>query len=238
MNDTLTKEMTVGAMVAEDFNRTKIFEELGIDYCCNGSDTLEEACNKQHLNPADVLTQLNNNTEEAGTVNFAKWPLDLLVDYVLKVHHRNFHQHHEALLRLVEKVEHAHGNRHPVLHEVRNAVAASFEELESHFAKEEQVLFPHLYEMYQAHEEARLTAAFHCGSIAFPIRQMMMEHDVAGETWQHIADITENFTTPTDGCSSYRLMNRELYRFFADLKEHVAIENNLIFPGFLKMEQE
>ena len=67
-------------------------------------------------------------------------------------------------------------------------------------------------------------------------RQMMLEHDTAGETWQHIADLTEDFTTPADGCASYRLMNRQLYQFFEDLKEHVSLENNLIFPGFLRME--
>lgn len=33
-------------------------------------------------------------------------------------------------------------------------------------------------------------------------------------------------------------MNRELYQFFEDLKEHISLENNLIFPGFLKMEQQ
>lgn len=237
MNDKINKEMTVGALVAEDFNRAKVFEHLGIDYCCHGDEPLDKACKDKGLKTDDVVASLEVNDVRGGAPAFASWPLDLLVDYVLKKHHRSFHQHHEELLQLVKKVERVHGERHPELHEVRQAVEQSFEELDSHFAKEEQILFPQFYEIFKAHDEGREPAPFHCGSIAFPIRQMMMEHDATGETWQHISDLTENFTTPTDGCASYRLMNQELYNFFENLKEHVALENHLIFPGFIKMEQ-
>lgn len=72
--------------------------------------------------------------------------------------------------------------------------------------------------------------------IAYPIRQMMLEHDTTGEAWQHITELTNNFTTPEDGCASYKLMNQQLRQFFLDLKEHISLENNLIFPGFLRME--
>lgn len=238
MNSKLTKDMTVGSMVAEDFNRAQVLERLGIDYCCHGSDTLETACQKKGLNADDVLDQLDGREVKGNAPDFASWPLDLLVDYVLKVHHRNFHLHHEELMQLVDKVARVHGPHHPELLEVRQTVAESFEELDSHFAKEENVLFPQLYEIYQSHEEGRPAAPFHCGTISHPIRQMMLEHDQTGEMWQHISDLTHEFTTPADGCASYRLMSQQLKQFFLDLKEHISLENNLIFPGFIKMEEQ
>lgn len=85
MNDKLTKDMSVGALVADDFNRAKVFDRLGIDYCCHGSETLESACAKQNLNPDDVLASIETTAPEGGRApEFAEWPLDLLVDYVLK----------------------------------------------------------------------------------------------------------------------------------------------------------
>lgn len=238
MNTELTKNVTVGSLVADDFDRAEVFENLGIDYCCHGNDTLEEACAKKGLSPDDVMARLDNKKSEGGAPDFASWPLDLLVDYVLKKHHRSFHQHHEELLQLVQKVDSVHGSHHPELHDVRKAVEESFIELDSHFAKEEQILFPQFYELFQAREEGRDPSPFHCGSVAFPIRQMMLEHDATGDIWNRIAELTENFTTPSDGCASYRMMNRKLYTFFKDLKEHVTLENQLIFPGFIKLEQE
>lgn len=236
MNNKLTQDMTVGSLVAQDFNRAQVFERLGIDYCCHGSDTLKVASQKVGLNADDVLAQLDGSEVKGSAPDFAHWPLDLLVDYVLKVHHRNFHLHHEELMQLVDKVATVHGARHPELLEVRKAVAESFDELDSHFAKEENVLFPQLYEIYQAYEEARPVAPFHCGTIAHPIRQMMLEHDQTGEMWQHISELTHHFVTPEDGCASFKLMNEQLKQFFLDLKEHISLENNLIFPGFLRME--
>ena len=211
MNSKLTKDMTVGSIVAEDFNRAQTLEQMGIDYCCHGSDTLQTACEKKGLNADDVLAKLDGKeVATGGAPDFANWPLDLLLDYVLK----------KDLL------------------DVRDAVAASFEELDSHFAKEENILFPQLYEMYHAQEEGRPAAPCHCGTIANPIRQMMLEHDATGEMWEHITELTHNFETPSDGCASYHLMNQQLRKFFLDLKEHISLENNLIFPGFLQMEQQ
>lgn len=239
MTNTIDKNMTVGALVADNFQRAAVFQRLGIDYCCHGSDTLAQACDKAGVTIDAVAAQLDAQDDENTVApNFSKWPLDLVIDYVLKVHHRNFHAEHAGILELVKKVERAHGQEHPELHTLRQTVEDSFEELEMHFRKEEEVLFPHLYDMYAAHEAGVEAPPFHCGSILPPIRQMMVEHDTAGEVWHGIARLTENFTTPTDGCSAYRLMNSTLRKFFLDIQEHISLENNIIFPGFLKMEQE
>lgn len=122
MSEKITKEMIVGDIVADNFNRAKVFEHLGIDYCCGGKITLEEACRKKDLDPDKVIAQIETPVAEGDAPNFSEWPLDLLVDYILKKHHRNFHLHHEELLSLVKKVENAHGGHHPELHEVRKEV--------------------------------------------------------------------------------------------------------------------
>ena len=240
MSEKLTKEMTVGAIVAANFNRAEVLENMGIDYCCHGSDTLEEASRKVNLQPEDVIARLDREVAKGGSApDFSEWPLDLLLDYVLKKHHRNFHLYHEDLLRLVEKVASVHGGRHPELLDVKNAVAQSIIDLDKHFAKEEQDVFPRLYDMYRAVEEEGKGEQCSCrySSIDDSIKQLMLEHDEAGDTWQHIADLTGNFTTPADGCNSFRLMNAKLHQFFTDLKEHIGLENNLIFPGFLEIEK-
>lgn len=85
MSEKLTKEMTVGSIVAADFNRAEVLENMGIDYCCHGSDTLEEASKKANLNPDDVIARLDRDAAHGGSApDFAAWPLDLLLDYVLK----------------------------------------------------------------------------------------------------------------------------------------------------------
>lgn len=231
------KEQSVGSLVAESFERSQVFMRHGIDFCCHGGTTLQAACDEKGLNADDIVAELLTETSEQ-TVDFGAWPLDLVADYVLKKHHRNYHEQRDNILALVKKVASVHGEHHPELIQVAQQVEASFEELDAHFAKEEQVLFPYLYELFEAHSEHRHAPAFHCGSILPPIRQMMNEHEGAGETWMAIEQLTNGFTTPADGCNSYRAMNMTLNRFQKDLFEHIHLENNILFPGFLKMEEE
>ena len=41
---TLTSTKTVGEIATEMPSATREFEKLGIDYCCGGSRTLDQAC--------------------------------------------------------------------------------------------------------------------------------------------------------------------------------------------------
>ena len=49
---------TLGGLVAEWPRSAALFERLGLDYCCGGGQTLEEACRTRGLDPATVTTML------------------------------------------------------------------------------------------------------------------------------------------------------------------------------------
>ncbi len=52
-------EKTVRELAVENPAATVIFERLGIDYCCGGSQTLEQACRQRNLSVVSVrLTQV------------------------------------------------------------------------------------------------------------------------------------------------------------------------------------
>ena len=162
----------------------------------------------------------------------------LLMDYILKIHHRGIRARGPELLALLEKVERVHGEAHPELHELKALVSESLEDLEMHLQKEENVLFPYLYELYAAKEQGQRMAPMHCGTIANPIRVMKMEHEGEGNRYLHIIQLTNHFSVPQDGCASYRLLMQELEAFVDALFEHIHLENNLLFPRFEDIERE
>jgi regulator of cell morphogenesis and NO signaling len=77
----------------------------------------------------------------------------------------------------------------------------------------------------------------HCGTIANPIRVMMMEHDDEVERHQRISLLTNNYSAPADASNDYKLLLRGLQDFAADLHEHVYIENEIIFPRCQSVEK-
>lgn len=241
MNTSDIKNKSVGEIVKEDFSTVQIFKKYGIDFCCHGSEKLGTACEEQQVDVDKVIGELQKpavQSEGAVKIPFGSWPLDLLIDYVLKIHHRGIRQNGPELMELLDKVKEVHGDNHPELFELSDLVFESFHDLEKHLQKEENVLFPYLYDLYKASEAKQPAGQMHCGTIQNPIRVMMMEHEAEGERYKHIRVLTNNFTTPEDGCASYHLLMQKLEQFVDALFEHIHIENNIIFPGFIKLEEE
>ena len=237
MNTSETRNKSVGQIVAENFSTARIFKNYGIDFCCHGSNSLEEACRAAGVEIETVIEALNSESSSVnGEIPFASWPLDLLIDYILKIHHRGIRKNGPELLALIEKVRNIHGESHPELFELYNLVSESLIDLENHLQKEENVLFPYLLELIEASENNSKIGPMHCGSIANPIRVMHMEHEGEGNRYQHIKEITNNFQAPEDGCNTYRLMMSELETFVANLYEHIHLENNILFPECMKLE--
>ncbi|MEQ3144667.1 iron-sulfur cluster repair di-iron protein [Phocaeicola coprocola] len=233
------KDTSVGKIVAENFAAAKVFKKYGIDFCCHGETQLHEACAALNLDVEEVIQALQHqDLDGKGAIPFASWPLDLLIDYILKIHHRGIRSRGPELMELLEKVERVHGEAHPELHELRALVSESLQDLEMHLQKEENVLFPYLYELYAAQQQGQRMEPMHCGTIANPIRVMKMEHEGEGNRYLHIIELTRHFSVPQDGCASYRLLMQELEAFVDALFEHIHLENNLLFPRFEEIERK
>ena len=56
---------TVREWAVENSTAPRIFEKLGIDYCCGGGKSLEEACSAANLSVEQVLDSLELAEQEA-----------------------------------------------------------------------------------------------------------------------------------------------------------------------------
>ena len=110
-------------------------------------------------------------------------------------------------------------------------------ELLNHMAKEEQVLFPYVNQLQEAADLGRTRPVPFFGTVQNPVRMMMFEHDSAGEMLRRIRDLSSNFTVPGDGCLSYRSLYKALEGLERDLHQHIHLENNLLFPRAIELEQ-
>lgn len=174
--------------------------------------------------------------EMKNRITFEEWPLDLLMDYILKIHHRGIRKNGPQLLELIGKVRDLHSQNHSYLIELYDLVKESLVDLESHLQKEENVLFPYLYELFEASENKMRMSRMHCGTIRNPIRVMFSEHDNESRRYMYIKTLTNGFTVPEDGCELYGLMMRDLELFINALFEHIYLENEILFSRFQEIE--
>lgn len=233
------KKMTVGQIVADNFVNAEVFDKYGIDFCCHGSVLLPEASQKAGVDVNEVIKDIESVTSPTSeSIDFKSWPLDLLVDYILKIHHRNIRNKGPKLQELLDKVCQVHGSKHPTLYNVQVLFQQSLSDLNQHLDKEELVLFPYIYEMVKAKLDNTVLQEFHCGSIKAPISVMLAEHDAEGERYRHIERLTNEYAVPDDACDSYRLLLQELKDFETALHQHIHLENNIVFPRAIQLETE
>ncbi|MCB0446174.1 MAG: iron-sulfur cluster repair di-iron protein [Gelidibacter sp.] len=229
----------IGQFVAEDFRTAAIFNKYGIDFCCKGDRTIEEVCDKNNVDCNQLLDELDHvlNSSTDQSIDYKSWPLDLLAEYIEKKHHRYVEEKTPVLRQFLDKLCKVHGQRHPELLEITAHFIASSRELAAHMKKEELILFPFIKKMVKAQLDGTAIQAPQFGTVENPIAMMKDEHENEGERFRQIAKLTDNYTPPSDACNTYKVTFAMLEEFEKDLHLHIHLENNILFPAAIKLEQ-
>ena len=142
----------------------------------------------------------------------------------------------DALPALSKKVASRHGETHPETLQVASAIFDLAQELLQHMYKEEQILFPYVSALDEASSSDQPAPVPFFGSAVNPIRMMMAEHNLADALLSSLRSLTRDYTPPADACMSFRALYGRLADLDADLREHMRIENDVLFPRTVEME--
>lgn len=234
------KNKTIGSFVAQDYRTAAVFSKYRIDFCCKGNRTVNEVCEKQDINADALLQSIHEviQSDNNGSIDFNSWPLDLLADYIEKTHHRYVEEKTQTLLAFLDKLCKVHGANHPELFKINELFIGCAGELSQHMKKEELILFPFVKRMTKTKEADGILSQPSFGSVSNPIAMMMHEHDNEGERFREIAALTDHYTPPADGCTTYKVTFAMLKEFEEDLHKHIHLENNILFPKAVVLEKE
>ena len=236
----ITATRTVRELATELPGATRIFEKLGIDYCCGGARTLRDACTDARLTVDDVIRSLEQSEARQPGAPAPDWttaPLNALTAHIVNKHHAYVRQEVRRIQALLAKVIAAHGQNHPEVAQIQENFEDLGNELTSHMFKEENVLFPYIDSMQAAVDRGQPVPPPFFGTVRNPVQMMMMEHDGAGEKLKAMRDLSSGYSVPADGCATYASLYRALGEFEQDLHQHIHLENNILFPRAVKMER-
>jgi regulator of cell morphogenesis and NO signaling len=218
----------IGDLVVERPARARLFEQLGIDYCCGGRRTLAEVCDERGLDAATVVVLLDTTESDRGLIgsDWGRASLPELCDHIVDVHHAYLRRELPRLTALLEKCERAHADERPELHEVRATFERLRVELEHHLAEEERAVFP----------ACRAVAA---GATLEPglLERLADEHAGAGAALRRLSALTDGYETDTALCNTHRAAVDALAELERDLHEHIHEENNILFPRVLAVAE-
>jgi len=223
--------LTVGEIVTNDFRTASIFKESGIDFCCGGKQSINEACREKGIDQKVLLGKIKalELSPVISSQNFKDWELGFLCDYIVNTHHKYVLKTLPELMFYTQKIADVHGDHHPELIEIASIFSQINDELLQHLKNEEEVLFPAIkIALNNPSKKVRET-------IKSEIKRMEGEHDFAGGAMDKINIISKQYLLPEDACNTYRVTFELLEQFEDDLHVHVHLENNILYPGAFKL---
>jgi regulator of cell morphogenesis and NO signaling len=166
------------------------------------------------------------------------WALDELADYIVDRHHRYVQGAIPALRAALAHAVSRWGATHGPVAVVQALFDELAEELESHMAKEEHLLFPAIRDLANAKRRQQAAPPVAFATLLHPIRVMETEHARAKRLLDDIRRETAGYAPPAVADEAGRDCYRQLARFEADLDEHIHLENDVLFPRALDLERQ
>ncbi len=196
---------------------TAVFRRLKLDFCCGGQVSLQQAASAKGLDPAAVMAELMTLQTDTAPPE-ATEPI-ALIEHILTRYHAVHREQLPELIRMARRVEAVHRDNPSVPAGLAQLLETAEQEMLSHMAKEENILFP----MLQAGGNPFVNQ---------PISIMRSEHIDHGAMLDRLLALTNDATPPQGACNTWRALYAGITQFQNDLISHIHLENNVLFPQF------
>ncbi|MFT3934867.1 MAG: DUF542 domain-containing protein [Chitinophagaceae bacterium] len=238
----IEKHTTVNEIVRKNHHTAEVFRKYNIEYCCGGKWPLEAVCLsngiafeqlKQELQQAMRVAQLPANTA------FETWDTDFLTKYIVNVYHQHIKRSLPVTGDIVQHFADGHVKKFPEMQEVASLFHAFEKEILPHIQYEEETIFPYISQLSHAHQNNDSYAKLLVKTLRKRLDLIMkQEEDFLSTFIVKIRLLTNNYHIPVNACVSHRLALLRLNDLDNDLVQHIYLENEILYPRALKIEQE
>jgi regulator of cell morphogenesis and NO signaling len=213
-------EPTVAELVVQNFNRARIFERFGIDYCCGGKVSLAEACAKAGAPLPAVVNALadSESSSTETTDDYQQWSNARLAAHIVDTHHAYLRTEIPRIMALFEHVCMKHGEQFPELLEAQAVFVRMSAELLNHMQHEENSLFPLCLDPARTEWPTWIVDA------------LEHDHTGTGNDLARLRTLLYNYEPRPDLCRKRLALLHALEQFERDMHQHVHLENNILFP--------
>ncbi|MBN7813548.1 iron-sulfur cluster repair di-iron protein [Algoriphagus sp. H41] len=227
-------------IISKDYRSALVFRAFGIDFCCIGDLTLQEACVRKNLDQKDLVEKL----EEAFALpdeeinDFHSWPLNRLSNYIETKYHGLIRERVPVIQKFLKQIVKVHGTFEPNLKKVKSLFDQSTSELLDHMQREELIIFPFIRKIVAGGKSKDLLLGPSFQNVKETIFSLMKEHDQEGEYLEEIRSLTNNYSPPDYACNTYKVAFALLKEFEISMHQHIHLERDILFPGAIQLENQ
>jgi iron-sulfur cluster repair di-iron protein len=170
--------------------------------------------------------------QSATVENWRQSPLTNLCDHIEQTHHAYLKKTLPALSSLIAKVVDLRGDLHEELNRLQTHFISWRDDIISGMTDEERSLFPAIRELEaQAHPPGN-----HRNFIAAMIRPIRFLHEDISEALKVVKNVSADPIHSPAGCPEFVRMHKLLRQVESDVRAHVQLEEDILFPRAIELE--
>jgi len=167
-------------------------------------------------------SNINNNDKN--------WEIDLLVNHIISKHHTYVKKTLPLLTSNLDNLISNNNENQSKLIELKKLTYHLRKEITDHLLKEEETLFPNILEIHQSSQNDSIPDSTIVETTINLFTAMNYEHSSADKVIKNINSIIKNYSLETNSNETFIKYSELMNEFQSDLKEHVHLEDDVLFP--------
>jgi regulator of cell morphogenesis and NO signaling len=237
-----TAHHTLADVVLYNFRAAEVFENMKLDFFCNGRQTIQEACQQKNLDISEVIEQVNKAIRKHAKENetFNIWDLDFIVFYITEKHHAYTKNALRRINDYCYRIADLYGNSQPELWNLHSSFRDIADIMQKHLVEEERNIFPLIKKLFR--NKLKSVSGSYADEqgpdiLTFAICLTEEQKQVTA-AMEYIKHLTDDYYIPDYAGRTYKAAFEELKRFEKDIHQHFHIENNILFPKAIMLKEE
>ncbi|HKB78741.1 MAG TPA: DUF542 domain-containing protein [Thermoanaerobaculia bacterium] len=205
-----------------------VFEAAEIDYSCQGARSLADAAQESGYEVEEILARLEAARRNGGGRNWFDEPILELLESLVNDHRATIA---DRIPEIQKDIEHAVTAIGPIEEIQRIRILFSYlaSTLSTHVLNEERDLFPFITELEAAISESMGPPRMR---ISQRVLRELVEHETFHERFRTLRELLDRLPA-NDTVDTLR---RNLIQFSNEVHRHMHLENNVLYPRVIEIE--
>ncbi|MCI0751888.1 MAG: hemerythrin domain-containing protein [Flammeovirgaceae bacterium] len=233
------KDKRIAELVDENYVHAYVLYYFGIHFYEYFELTLEQVCRERGLKVETVTSELESPTHIKETdLPLISYPLDLIIQYLKHSHFLYIKHKLPYIARIVKNFKAEHPDFFTIERDLKLVFPMFVEDFIHHIYEEEDTLFNYIRTLEKAARKEYNPSKLYYLLEKNSMQKFALDHEVHDDEMEGIRRITKDYAVKQADPLQIKVLYNELKDFEKSLITHARIENEILFPKAMTLENK
>jgi len=185
-----------------------------------------------------TLLKAFENEESFSEKEYEKFSLEIIIDYIRRTHRYYLTKKLCEIEQSIHILLKDYSGNHPLLRILNSFFSEYTTDLTIHIREEEKQLLPYIKYLLKFEKTEASAAEFFIVTKDYSLQTFINSHHDTEQDLSNVRNAIRNYQPPKTNQTPYRILLTQLQAFEKDLSVHALIEDKVLIPRALKLEEK